>query len=65
MVVATGSLSVIVTVPSAGSVAFPLVTVPSTVNVSVGSPIVSSVIGIITSTLVCPAGIVTVVVVVV
>ena len=41
----------------------PLVTVPSTVKVSSTSSIVSSVVGIVTFTLVLPAGIVTVVVV--
>ena len=53
-----------VTVPL-GSVfaVLPLVTVPSTVKVSSISSIVSSVIGMFTSTLVLPAGIVTVVVV--
>ncbi|CAM3545456.1 hypothetical protein FLPS109957_10320 [Flavobacterium psychrophilum] len=43
----------------------PLVTVPFTVNVSAGSSIVSSKIGTVTFTVVCPAGIVTVVTVVV
>ena len=53
-----------VTVPL-GSVfaVLPLVTVPSTVKVSSTSSIVSSVVGIVTFTLVLPAGIVTVVVV--
>ena len=58
------SLSSMVTVPL-GSVfaVLPLVTVPSTVKVSSTSSIVSSVVGIVTFTLVLPAGIVTVVVV--
>ena len=66
MVTVTVSLSWMVTVPL-GSVllVLPLVTVPPTVNVSSNSSIVSSKIGILTSTLVLPAGIVTVVVVVV
>nr|WP_238528723.1 hypothetical protein [Kordia algicida] len=60
------SLSVIVTVPeSLALVVLPLTTFPVTVKSSVGSPTRSSVIGIVTSTLVCPAGIVTVTVVVV
>ncbi len=67
-IVATGvaSLSVMVTVP-VGLVlmVLPLVTVPFTVNVSAGSSIVSSKIGTVTFTVVCPAGIVTVVTVVV
>jgi hypothetical protein len=61
-----GSLSIMVPVPVADAVAvLVLVTVPLNINVSIGSFVVSCVVGAVTVTLVCPAGIVTVVVVVV
>ena len=57
IVIVGTSLSSMVTVPL-GSVfaVLPLVTVPSTVKVSSTSSIVSSVVGIVTFTLVLPAG---------
>ena len=59
-------MSVIVTVPL-GLVfeTVPEVTLPLTVKSSFGSSMLSSIIGIVTSTLVCPAGIVTVMLVLV
>ena len=58
------SLSVTVTVPVAFVLAvLPLVTVPTTENISVGSPTLSSLIGTDTATVSVPAGIVMVVVV--
>ena len=66
LTVGCGSLSIIVPVPTALVLAvFVLVTVPFNVNVSVGSFVVSCVVGTVTVTLVCPAGMVTVCVVVV
>ena len=60
------SLSVMVTVPlSVAFEVFPLTTIPFTVKSSVGYPTKSSVIGMDTFTVVCPAGIVAVTVVVV
>ena len=60
------SLSVIVPVPTAVVLAvFVEVTVAPNVKFSVGSAVVSSVVGTLTVTLVAPAGMVTVVVVVV
>ncbi|CAM3859814.1 hypothetical protein FLGE108171_16105 [Flavobacterium gelidilacus] len=60
------SLSIIVTVPLVVVLlVLPDVTVPPTVKVSSSSSIASSNIGITTSTVVCPAGIVTVMIVVV
>ena len=64
--VGTAVASVIVPVPTALVLAvFVLVTVPFNVNVSVPSLMLSGVVGTVTVTLVCPAGMVIVCVVVV
>jgi len=66
LTVGVASSSIIVTTPLGSVLAvFPLVTVPFTLNVSFDSSITSSIIGTVKSTLVEPAGIVTVVVVLV
>ena len=64
--VGVASLSTIVTSPMKSLLAasiVPLTSVPFTVNFSFGSSIKSSVIGITTFTVVCPAGMVTCIVV--
>ena len=65
LAVGVASLSVIVAVPVAVVLlVLPEVTVASNVKLSDGSSVASSVVGTLTVTLVCPAGMVTVVMVV-